>query len=115
MKYQEFLNKVRHIDTQLAKWIMRHFYFMFFQIALFIIFLFWFVNMFNVLDASAQIPERGVLERLLYTQSINITIIVFIMLMNSFWLLYMFNALQRSLSVLKDINFHISRLRFRNK
>lgn len=114
MPIQDFMNKVRYWDNMAAKWLMRHFYFIFFQIVLFIIFLFWFVNMFNVIDIS-HIPTNSNVERILATQSVNITILVFLLLVNSFWLLYMFSGIQRMTNLLKDISFHISRLRLKSK
>ena len=89
---------------------MRHFYFMFFQIVLFIVFLFWFVNMFNVIDVNYQVSKSSVLERAIMTQSVNSTIMVLLLLLNSFWMLYIFNGIQRMMNLLKDINYNIHRL-----
>lgn len=102
--------KVRYLDNLTAKWLMRHFYFMFFQIALFIIFLFWFVNMFNVIDVNYQASRPSVLERAVMTQSVNTTIMALLLLLNSFWMLYVFNGIQRITNLLKDINYNIHRL-----
>lgn len=115
MSFNEFMNKVRYWDNQVSKWIMRHFYYIFFQIVLFIVFLFWFVNMFSVIDVRYLSAEGTTLERILSTQSINLTIVVFLLLLNSFWLLYIFNILQRIITVLRDISFSIGKIRFRNK
>ena len=51
------------------------------------------------------------MERLLLQQSINTLIIVFLLLLNSFWMLYVFNEIMRMRAVLKDINFGLSRRR----
>lgn len=115
MSSNDFMNKIRQFDNMAAKWLMRHFYFMFFQIVLFVIFLFWFVNMFNVLDTSLQISKDQLIERILATQSINMTIIVALLLVNSFWMLYVFNGIQRISTLLKDMNYCLNRIRFRNK
>ena len=115
MAYKDFMAKIRHWDNLAAKWLMRHFYFMFFQIVLFVISLFWFFNMFNVIDTSFQASRSSVLERSIATQSVNITIIVLLLLLNSFWLLYIFSSIQRLLNVLKDISYNINRMRFQNK
>ncbi|MCK5178735.1 MAG: hypothetical protein KAR32_04330, partial [Candidatus Omnitrophica bacterium] len=80
MAYKDFMSKIRYWDNLTVKWLMRHFYFMFFQIVLFVIFLFWFVNMFNVIDTNYQISRTSVLERAVMTQSINATIIVLLLL-----------------------------------
>jgi len=115
MAYKDFMNKVRYLDNLTAKWIMRHFYFMFFQIVLVGIFIFWFVNIFNVIDASIQATRADLVSRLLMTQSINTTIIVLLMILNSFWLLFMFNGIQRISTLLKDVSYYTSRLRPRGK
>ena len=115
MAFKNLMVKIRYWDNLTAKWLMRHFYFMFFQIVLFVIFLFWFVNMFNVIDTSYQASKTSVMERAVMTQSINATIIVLLLLLNSFWMLYIFNGIQRLTNILKDISYNITRLRIRNK
>jgi len=110
MAFKDFMTKIRYWDNLTAKWLMRHFYFMFFQIVLFIIFLFWFVNMFNVIDVSTQASRPSTLERAAMTQSVNSTIMGLLLLLNSFWMLYIFNGIQRMMNLLKDINYNIHRL-----
>ena len=109
MPLKDFMNKVRYWDNLTAKWLIRHFYFTFFQIVLVVIFVFWFANLFNVIDTSISVPKTNLQERILMSMSLNITILVFLALLNSFWLLFMFNAVQRLGSILKDINFNLSR------
>jgi len=115
MAFKDLMVKVRYWDNRTAKWLMRHFYFLFFQITLFIIFLFWFVNMFHVIDTNYQIGRSSLLERAVITQSINTTIMVLLLLLNSFWMLYIFNGIQRLVNLLKDVNYNISHLRNRDK
>ena len=115
MSYQDFMNKVRHWDNLLAKWILRHFYFMFFQIVLVAIFLCWFINLFNVIDTASQANRSNLIERMLSAQSVNTTIVVFLLLLNSFWMLYIFNGVQRMMSSLRDMSYHLSRLRQKDK
>jgi len=107
MNIDDLMNKIRQLDNLTAKWIMRHFYVTFFQITLFVIFMFWFVNMFKVIDIS-QAQNQTLTERALVTQSINMAIIVFIMLLNAFWTLYMFTGIQRLTNLLRDINYTLS-------
>ena len=109
MPFQDFMTKIRYLDNQLARWIMRHFYFMFFQAVLLVIFLFWFVNMFKVIDANFQTPSTDLAGRLQISQLINSTLIVLLMILNSFWLLFVFSIQQRILSVLKELNFTMNR------
>ena len=112
MKYHDLLTKIRYWDNLTAKWFIRHFYFMFFQIILVAIFVLWFINLFGVIDAVLTPNEQTNLEKILTTQSINQTIIVFLMLLNSFWFLFVFNNIQRMRTLLRDISYHLSRLRF---
>ena len=116
MALRNFTAKIRYWDNLAAKWLMRHFYFMFFQVVLFIVFLFWFVNMFHVIDVNSQIspaPQTSLLERAMITQSVNSTIMVLLLLLNSFWMLYIFNGIQRITNILKDVSYNINRLRTR--
>ena len=115
MKFQNFMNKVRHWDNTIARWIMRHFYILFFQIVLVCIFFIWFINLFSVIDTSFQASSNNIIEKTLATQSINTTIIVFLLLLNSFWLLFIFSSIQGLKALLKDISYYTSRLRNRAK
>ncbi|HLF17303.1 MAG TPA: hypothetical protein VI749_00205 [Candidatus Omnitrophota bacterium] len=115
MSFNDFMNQIRQWDNTIAKWLMRHFYFMFFQLVLLIIFGFWLTNTVQMIDVSFQLSESSLMERLAVTQTINTSIIVLILLLNSFWVLYVFNGIQRIRNILKDINFNISKLRFKEK
>ncbi len=109
MSPNNFINKIRYWDNMTAKWIIRHFYTVFFQIILVIIFVFWFINLFSVIDTTLQVDNTNLMERFLATQSTNSTIIVFLLILNSFWMLFMFNSLLRLRTLLKDINYNIIR------
>lgn len=111
MRYSDFMNKVRHWDNQVAKWMMRHFYFLFFQIVLVAVFVIWFINLIGVVNSTLLSSPSGTIEKLLATQSINTSIIVFLMMVNSFWILYMFNSIMRIHTSLKDISYNTSRMR----
>jgi len=115
MSYKEFMNKVRYWDNMTAKWLMRHFYFMFFQIILVAIFVFWFATTIGIIDSHYQVAEENLVERFLSTLTINTTIIALLLLLNSFWMLYIFNSMQRISSLLKDVTYNTSKLRFKDK
>ena len=115
MAYKDIMAKIRYLDNLAARWLMRHFYFMFFQIVLLVVAIFWFINIFDVIDTNYQSSKSSVLERAVMTQSVNMTIAVLLLLLNSFWMLYIFNGIQRLAILLKDINYNINRLRTRNK
>ncbi len=110
MAYSDFMKKVRYWDNLTAKWILRHFYLMFFQIILVLVFVGWFINTLHVIDISFESNKHDILERLLLTQSINTTIIVLLTILNSFWLLYLFSGIQRLRSILKDISYNTSKI-----
>ena len=111
MSYQDFMNKVRHWDNLVARWILRHFYLVFFQAVLAIIFVVWLINSLSVIDTRIQSSHAALTEQILMTQSVNLTIIVLLMILNSFWLLYIFNSIQGLRTLLKDIGYGITRLR----
>ena len=113
MSYKNFLGKIRHFDNITAKWMMRHFYFMFFQLVLVIIFFFWFFNTMQVIDMNFRHEFTSAVEKLMMNQTITLAIATLLILLNSFWLLYIFSSMQRMTNILKDISFHTSRLRIR--
>src|SRR5437762_3469212 len=115
MKYSEFMTNIRHWDNMVAKWFLRHFYFVFFQIILVIAFLIWFINIFNVIDINVvQHDDPAVFQKAMRSQSINIAIIVFLLILNSFWSLFIFNSINRITTLLRDVSFHLSKMRYKN-
>jgi hypothetical protein len=111
MSSQDFINKIRQLDNIAARWMMRHFYFLFFQIVIVVIFFFWFVDVLNVIDIGADHPPATGTERLLMSQTVSLTIVVFLKLLNYFWMLYIFNTNQSIMGNLRDMSFQISKLR----
>ena len=115
MSFDNFMAKVRYWDNLTARWIMRHFYIMFFQIVLVVIFFLWFVNTIQVIDITSQVNKVNLTERALSTISVNSTLIVFLILLNSFWLLFTFNSIIRIKTILRDLSYNISKLRDKSK
>lgn len=111
MGFKDFMNKVRYWDNQSAKWMMRHFYLLFFEFVLVIIFLIGFFNTTQLIDFSFAVARDDIVQRLLLTQSIYMLVIVLLMLLNSFWILYIFNCILRMQNTLKDVSFNLSRRR----
>jgi len=109
MTFADFMNKVRQWDNHAARWMMRHFYIIFFEFVLVIIFFVFLYNTFRTIDISHVIDEKNVMQQLLIQQSTNTHIIVILMLLNSFWMLYVFNEIGRVRTILKDISFYQSR------
>lgn len=111
MGFNDVMNKVRQWDNRSAQWIVRHFYILFFEIILVVIFVATFINALKIIDVGIDIQKGTLLERLLMTQSINTLLIVILLLFNSFWMLYIFGSLLRLRSLLKNIDFNLSRRR----
>ncbi len=111
MAFQDFMAKVRYWDNRCARWLMRHFYIMFFEFVLVIIFFIFFYNTLRAIDLSSEISHQEVTEQLLAQQTTNTLIIIFLLLLNSFWMLYMFNGLDRLRIILREISFNLLRRR----
>lgn len=111
MGYNEFMNKIRQWDNRSAQWIVRHFYILFFEFILVIIFVAMFINSLRIIDVSIDLQKSSVLERLLMAQTINTLLIVILLLFNSFWILYIFGSLLKLRGTLKNIDFNLSHRR----
>lgn len=109
MSFADFMAKVRQWDNNAARWMMRHFYIIFFEFVLVVIFFVFLYNTYRSIDISHAVDEKNILEQLLVQQSTNTHIIVILMLLNSFWMLYIFNEITRLRTILKDISFYQSR------
>ena len=109
MPFNDMMNKVRQWDNRAAQWMIRHFYILFFEIILVVIFIGVFVNALKVIDVAIDIHKNDLIERLLLVQSVNTLLIAVLLLFNSFWLLYIFGGLLRIRNLLKNIDFSLSR------
>jgi hypothetical protein len=106
----ELSKKIRYWDHLVSKWLMRHFYFFFFHIVLFLIFITLIFNIVQMMGLNSSDNPDGSLHRLLLVQNYNIVLLVFLMILNGFWVLNMFQTLIRMTGLLKDMGYHISRL-----
>jgi len=111
MSFNDLMNKIRQWDNRCAHWMMRHFYLLFFEFVLVIIFFVFLFNTFHTLDISNKVSGNNLTEQLLVQQSTNTHLIILLMLLNSFWMLYIFNGMERLRVTLKEISFNISRRR----
>ena len=109
MAFTDFMNKVRQWDIQAARWMMRHFYILFFELVLLIIFCFFLYGTYRTIDISHNAADNNVMEQLMVQQTTGTAIIIILMLLNSFWMLYMFSEVSRLRTILKDISFYQSR------
>ena len=105
------MTRIRQLDNRSAQWITRHFYILFFEIVLVIIFVALFVNTLRTIDISVDISKNNIIERLLLNQSIYMLLIVILLLFNSFWTLYIFNSIIRLRSILRNIDYNLGRRR----
>ena len=111
MSFNDFMNKIRHLDNRSVQWINRHFYMLFFEAVLVVIFVAFFVNALRTIDLSVDVSKGNAIERLLLNQSIFTLLIVILLLFNSFWTLYIFNSILRLRSILKNIEYSLTRRR----
>jgi len=109
MGLQAFMGKIRYLDNQIAKWMLGHFYILFFQIFLVFIFFLAFINVLKVIDINDLVGQNNLIERLLLVQATNSNLIIVLLLLNSFWMLFVFSGIIRIRSLLKDIHFNLSR------
>ncbi len=109
MPFDDFMSKVRQMDNYFARWLMRHFYFLFFEIVLVGVFFIFIYDAFKTIDLASDFTRQSSVEKLLAQQNINTLIIILLLLLNSFWMLYMFNGLERLRVLLKDISFSLMR------
>ncbi len=109
MSFNDLMNTVRHLDNRIAKWMIRHFYILFFEIFLVFVFLLFFVNMLKVIDIYSIAIRGNLIDRLLAIQTAQTTLILLLLLLNSFWMLFMFNAIIRIRFSVRDLNYHLSR------
>ena len=108
MGFNDFMGKVRYWDNKMAKWMIRHFYILFFEVFLVVIFVGLFVITIKVLDVGSYVTN-SVIERLLLLLSFNAILITVLLLLGSFWMLYIFNELIRTRSTLKEISFNLTK------
>jgi len=113
MPYNEndFFNKIKQWDNRAAQWMGRHFYIILFEVILVIIFLFTFVNALKILTTSFDVQKKSVTDQLLLTQSYNSILIVMLLILIALGLLNVINSNSRLRSVLKNIEFNLSKRR----
>ncbi len=115
MGFNDFTNTLRQWDNRSSQWFIRHFYLLFFEIMLVAIFVAVFVNTLKIIDINTDLHHltspASPIERLMFTQTINTLLIVILLLFNSFWMLYIFSSLLRLRSLLKNIDFNLSKRR----
>ena len=111
MAQNNVMYKIKQWDNRAAQWMGRHFYIILFEIILAIIFLFVFINAFKILNISFNVPKDNVADQLLLSQSINTTLIVMLLLLISLGVLNIINSNSRLRSVLKNIEFNLSKRR----
>lgn len=114
MSFANFMNTVRQWDTQAHRWVMRHFYILFFEFVLVVIFFVFILSSKRTIDLAHDAVANNIMEQLLIQQSTGTHIIILLMLLNSFWMLYMFSEISRLKVILKDISFYQSRRKQNN-
>ena len=108
MRFADFMARVRYWDNRTAKWMIRHFYLLFFEVILVFIFVGLFAIVVQVIEVGSEIKNIP-LERLFFLETVVSILIAVLVLLNSFWMLYIFNELIRTRSSLKEIGFLLTR------
>jgi hypothetical protein len=109
MNTQDFLNTLRQLDKRSSQWFMRHFYVLFFEVILVGVICFFVVTTLNVFYTASDVPSRSTVEKLLVNQNHISLLILFLLLLNSFWMLFLFSGFLRVRNILKNIDFNLSR------
>ncbi len=115
MANNDFLNKVKQWDNRAAQWMSRHFYIILFEAILVIIFFLAFIETLKIINTGFDVHRNNVIERLLLIQSVNSILIVVLLLLISLGVLNIINSNLRFRSILKNIEFNLSRRRSDNK
>lgn len=108
------IDKIRHWDKKSAQWILKHFYILFFEVVLVVIFIFFFINAMSVVELGFDLNKNSHVEKLLHTQSVNTTLLLLLILFNSFWMLFIFRAIMSIRSSARSIEYNIIKLRHQN-
>ena len=111
MTSNDLINKIRQWDNRAAQWMGRHFYIILFEAILAIIIILSFINALRLFDTGFDAHKASVTDRLLLNQSINATLIVMLLILISLGVLNIINSNSRLRSVLKNIEFNLSKRR----
>jgi len=109
MSFGNFMNKVRQWDNRSNQWFVRHFYVLFFEIILVMTFVFFFTLIIKTINIASDTANPTTIEKLLLNQNYLGLLIVFLILINSFWMLFMFSGMLKIRAILKNIDFSLSR------
>ncbi len=115
MGQNDWMYKIKQWDNRAAQWMGRHFYIILFEAILAIIFILAFITALKIINISFEIDKHNAAEQLLLTQSINTTLIVMLLLLISLGVLNLINNSSRLRSILKNIEFQVSRRRTDSK
>ncbi len=114
MRFSEVMNKVRQWDNRINQMFIRHFYMLFFEVILVGICVGVFINALKIINLNTDLEKLQIAsftDRVLMAQSVNTLLIVILLLFNSFWVLYIFSSLLRLRTLLRNIDFNLSRRR----
>ena len=103
------MNNIRQWDSRSSQWFARHFYVLFFEIILIGVFVFFFANIISVININTDIDKNTIVERLLLAQNVSTLLILFLLIINSFLMLFLFSGFLRIRSILKNMDFNLSR------
>ena len=108
MNNQDFAKAFRQWELKSNQWFVRHSFILFFPILLacFVVF---FIITINLINVSSDMHQNSSTEKLLLAQNISTLFLAFLILLNSFWTIYMLASIFRIRSILKNVDFNLSR------
>jgi len=111
MGFNDLMYKVKQWDNRAAQWMGRHFYIILFEAILAIIFILAFITALKLLNTSFNIQSGDITDQLILIQSIFTIFIVMLLLLISLGVLNLINSNTRHRSILKNIEFNLTKRR----
>lgn len=106
MNLQDILNRLRHMDNIISKWLMQNFYYTFFHLVIVCAFFFWLWNLIDLLSFNFMMKNNDPLQRIAVLEAFNGSMTTFLLLLNSLWILYLLNNSHRIKNTLKNISYN---------
>ncbi|MDE2221879.1 MAG: hypothetical protein KGK03_02290 [Candidatus Omnitrophica bacterium] len=115
MGQNELLSKIRQWDNRAGQWMGRHFYIIFFQVILIIIFILGFGIGLKTIYSSFDVPKNDVIAQLLLIQSYAMILTVMLLILIALGVLNLISHNSRIRSAIRNIEFNLSKRRFDQK
>ncbi|MDE1921171.1 MAG: hypothetical protein KGJ09_07070 [Candidatus Omnitrophica bacterium] len=111
MGQNDLLYKIRQWDNRAGQWMGRHFYIIFFQIILFIIFILAFIIGLKIIYTGFDVPQNDIVAQLLLVQDYGTILAIMLLILISLGVLNLINHNARLRGTIKNIEYNLSRRR----